>query len=252
LKILEAKNSLGLDKNRTVDVEAIPGLVGNPRNAAIGQRISDESVTLVRDNGRLLPLTPWGLNKAVLRSSFKATRRNIAVIVLCDNIRAEDGRVLEREITARRPDADVIYVDPRVAFERTDEVLRATDQARAVVVAVYIVPSAARSLQLGRISKHPASLPDSTSALLEGILRRAADKSVVLAMGSPYLTDDFPAIQNYICTFSNATVSEVSAAKALFGEIPIHGHMPVNLLNAKVQAPAAARSAQLVKARSIQ
>jgi beta-N-acetylhexosaminidase len=48
-------------------------------------------------------------------------------------------------------------------------------------------------------------------------------------MGSPYLTDDFPAIQNYLCTFSNATVSEVSAAKALFGEISIRGHMPVHL-----------------------
>src|SRR5258708_29962795 len=36
-------------------------------------------------------------------------------------------------------------------------------------------------------------------------------------------TDDFPTIQTYICTFSNATVSEISAARALFGEIPILG-----------------------------
>ncbi len=51
-------------------------------------------------------------------------------------------------------------------------------------------------------------------------------------MGTPYLTDDFPTIQSYICTFSNATVSEISVAKALFGEIPIPGHLPVNLSNA--------------------
>ena len=233
-------------------MEAIPRLVGTPSNAAIGQRISDESVTLVRDNGKLLPLTPWGLNRAVLHPSLKSPRRNLVVIILCDNLRAEDGRVLEREIQARRPDANVIYVDAHVAAERSNEVVNTVDQARVVAVAVYIVPSAARSMQLGRISKHPASLPDSTAALLNGILRRAADKSVVLAMGSPYLTDDFPAIQNYICTFSNASVSEISAAKALFGEIPIHGHMPVNLLNAHVQAPAAARSAQLARAKSIQ
>ena len=84
-------------------------------------------------------------------------------------------------------------------------------------------------MRVGRKSKHPASLPDSTSALLTKILAKAGERTVVLAMGSPYLTDDFPAIQNYICTFSNATVSEVSSAKALFGEIAIHGHMPVNL-----------------------
>ena len=84
-------------------------------------------------------------------------------------------------------------------------------------------------MRLGRKSKRPASLPDSTGALLNEILDRASARTVVLAMGSPYLTNDFPAIQNYVCAFSNATVSEVSAAKALFGEMPIHGHMPVHL-----------------------
>ena len=43
---------------------------------------------------------------------------------------------------------------------------------------------------------------------------------------------DFPTIQNYICTFSNAKVSEISAAKALFGEIPIRGRLPVRLTSA--------------------
>jgi beta-N-acetylhexosaminidase len=50
-------------------------------------------------------------------------------------------------------------------------------------------------------------------------------------MGNPYLASDFPKIENYMCTFSNATVSEVSAIKALFGEIPIRGHLPVTIPN---------------------
>jgi hypothetical protein len=62
-------------------------------------------------------------------------------------------------------------------------------------------------------------------------------------MGNPYLTDDFPAIQNYICTFSNATVSEVSAARGLFGEIPMSGHMPVNLAIVAVQTQQASQPA---------
>jgi len=107
-------------------------------------------------------------------------------------------------------------------------------------------------MRVGRKSKHPASLPDSTSALFDRILARASERTVVLAMGSPYLTDDFPAIQNYICTFSNATVSEVSAAKALFGEIPIHGHMPVNLLKAGAQPGAVAGPAQIINVKTPQ
>jgi beta-N-acetylhexosaminidase len=43
------------------------------------------------------------------------------------------------------------------------------------------------------------------------------------------LAQDFSAIQNYLCTFSTASVSEVSAVKALFGEIAIRGHLPVSI-----------------------
>ncbi len=50
-------------------------------------------------------------------------------------------------------------------------------------------------------------------------------------MGNPYVAQDFPAIQNYLCTFSNASVSETSAVKALFGEMAIHGHLPVSIPN---------------------
>jgi len=250
LKILRAKASVGLDKNRFVDINAIPRLVGAPQNLAIGQRISDDSVTLVRDNGKLLPLTKWATEKVVLQQRPEQGRLNLLVIVLCDNVRAEDGRVLAREIRMRRPDAAVVDVDPSVASTQSVDVLKAVDRARAVVAAVYIVPSAARSMKLGRKSKHPASLPDSTSALFEQILAHAGERTVVLAMGSPYLTDDFPAIQNYICTFSNATVSETSAARALFGEIPIHGHMPVNLLKAGTQPTGDPRPARMVNAKS--
>jgi hypothetical protein len=71
-------------------------------------------------------------------------------------------------------------------------------------------------------------------------------------MGSPYLADDFPSIQNYICTFSNATVSEVSAVRALFGEITIHGHMPVNLAKTAAQPSSGAGPAQVINVKSPQ
>ncbi len=246
LKILRAKASLGLEKNRVVDVEAIPRLVGNPENIATGQRISDASITLVRDNGKVLPLRE-GRPDQSLRVVYQRAKPQppLLVIILCDNVRAEDGRVLERQIRKRSPDARVIYVDPRVAAARSDEVLNAADRAQQLVVAVYVVPSAARSRTIARGQKNSASLPDSTAKLLSRILARATEKTVVLAMGTPYLTEDFPTIQNYICTFSNATVSEISAARAVFGEIPIPGHLPVNLSNASVPGARIAHRTQV-------
>lgn len=237
MKILEAKAALGLDKERRVDVTAIPRLVGSPENVAEGQRISDASVTLVRDNGKLLPLHNErpDKNMLVLYRRVQAWQ-GLGVVILCDNLRADDGKVLERQIRERAPDAHVVYVDPRVAAARSDAVMKVVDRARQVVVAVYVVPSAARTRTVARGQKNSASLPDSTAALLGRILSHASGKTAVLAMGTPYLTEDFPGIQNLICTFSNATVSEISAARALFGEIPIPGHLPVNIPGAFLSA----------------
>ena len=66
LKILEAKASLALHKTRLVNIEALSTLVGKPENLALGQQIADDAVTLVRDNGKLLPLKSSGTAAAGL------------------------------------------------------------------------------------------------------------------------------------------------------------------------------------------
>lgn len=251
LKLLRAKASLGLEKSRLVDVAAIPRLVGCPQNVGEGQRISDDSITLVRDRGGLLPLRARRpLRNRTLNQPLNPAYHSLLMIILCDSVRARDGRVLETQFRNRVPDVAVVYVDPHSASAQSDDVLRAVDQAPTVVVAAYVVPSAARTRTVARGQKNSASLPDATGALLGRILARAAAKTVVVAMGTPYLAEDFPSIQHYICTFSNTTVSEISAAKALFGEIPIHGHLPVNIPNVSVLSAGTSRPAELSNAGS--
>ena len=116
----------------------------------------------------------------------------------------------------------MMYIDSVIAAGMDEEVLRAVDQAKTVVAAVYIVPMAGK---LG----NTVAMPDTTATLLRQLLDRAAAKTIVVAMGTPYLAADFPKIENYMCTFSNATVSEIGAVKALFGEIAIGGRLPVNI-----------------------
>jgi beta-N-acetylhexosaminidase len=105
------------------------------------------------------------------------------------------------------------------------------DQAQAVVAAVFVVPTAGKAMKGADGLTNSVALNDASGALLQTILDHAAQKTAVLAMGNPYLAQDFPAVQNYLCTFSNASVSEISAVKALFGEIAIRGHLPVSIPN---------------------
>ena len=225
LKILRAKASLGLSESRTVNVNDIATEVGKPENIAFGQRVAESAITLVRENGKVLPLKSKGTAKAGLPYMTKEETHNQVVAVLfSDDVRTDSGRAFGRELRARIPDANVIYVDPRIAAGMSDEVLKAVDQAQTVIAAVYVIPTA------GKVGNSVA-MADATGTLLQQLLDRAAQKTVVVAMGNPYLASDFPKIENYMCTFSNATVSEVAAIKALFGEIAIRGRLPVTIPN---------------------
>ena len=229
-KILELKASLGLQKARLVDLAQVPRLVGKPENLAAGQRMADEAVAMVRDNSRVLPLLAAGTTGSALPyQSAVEVRNHLVVIIFSEDLRTDSGRMLERQILARVPDAHVLYVDPRSAAGMSGPVIEAVDAAEKVVAAVYVIPTAGRAIPAAGGLTNTVSMADANGALLNAILTRAASRTVVLAMGNPYLAQDFPAVQNYLCTFSNATVSELSAVKSLFGEMPLRGHLPVTI-----------------------
>jgi beta-N-acetylhexosaminidase len=229
LKILRTKASLGLQDARMVDVNALANMVGKPANIAFGQQVADAAITLVKDNGKVLPLKSSlnnrGTEKAALPyTTREETHNHVVAVLFSDDVRTDSGRAFGREFRARIPDARVLYVDPRIAAGMSDEVLKAVDEAKSVVAAVYVVPVA------GKVGNSVA-MADATGTLLQQLLDRAAGKTAVVAMGNPYLAADFPKIENYMCTFSNASVSEIGAIKALFGEIAIRGHLPVSIPN---------------------
>ena len=240
-KILQAKASLDLQRARLVDVRNLASAVGKPANLAFGQQAADDAITLVRENGKVLPLKNKGTPKAGLPYTTQEEIHNqVLAVIFSDDVRSESGRAFVREFRGRIPDARVMFLDPRFAAGMSGEVLKAVDEAKTVVAAVYVVPSA------GKIG-NTVAMADATGTLLQQVLDRAAAKTVVVAMGNPYLAADFPRVQNYMCTFSNASVSEVGAVKALFGEIAIRGHLPVTIPNIAKRGAGIERPAQMAR-----
>lgn len=254
LKLLKAKAALGLHKARTTDSSKLEVLVGKPDNIAQGQKFSDEAVTLVRDNGRLLPLKEATKQTGTVRSGLpyqhvEEVNNRVTSVIFSEDVRTESGRAFERQLRSRVPDANVIYIDPRIAAAMAEPVLAAVREAEVVIVAVYVVPTAGRAMKGAQGLTNSVALNDANGALLQSILERAGDKTAVIAVGNPYLIQDFPAIQTYLCTFSNASVSEISAVKALFGEIEIHGHLPVTIPNIAVRGSGIERPVQHAEER---
>src|SRR5580698_7271257 len=230
LKILKAKASVGLNKARLVNLESLPELVGKPANVALGQQIAEDAVTLVRDNGRILPLKEVGTVPSGLPyQRLEEVRNRLVVVILVDDVRTDAGRTLELEVRKRVPDVNVMYVDSRIADGMSASVLKTADEAQTVIAAVYAVPVAGRAVQGPNGLSNSVSLGDANAGLLQKLLDRGAQKTMVLAMGNPYVAQSFPMVQNYLCTFSNVSVAEAGAVKALFGEIAIRGHLPVTI-----------------------
>ena len=251
LKILKAKASLGLHRARLVNLQNLEETVGRPESLALGQEAADAAVTLVRDNGKVLPLKPSGTVSASLPyQAVEAVRNNTVAVIFSEDVRLEAGRVLERQLRLRLPDVHVFYVDSRIAAEMSDEVLKAVDQAKAVIAAAYVVPIAGRAVPGPNGLTNTVAVSDANGALLQEIVKHAAEKTVLLAMGNPYMAEDFPAVQNYLCTFSNAAVSELSAVKALFGEAAIGGRLPVTIPNIAQRGFGIERPARVTEAGS--
>ncbi|MGE5110802.1 MAG: glycoside hydrolase family 3 protein [Acidobacteriaceae bacterium] len=229
-KILEAKASLGLNKHREVDIKNLDQVIARTESLALAQKIADDAVTLVRDNGQVLPLVPkiMGTPQSSLSYQPEAQSANRTLaIIFTDDMRSDSGRMFETQLRKRIPDVHIEYVDRRTATALTPQLLQAAAEAKTVVAAVYAIPSAGRQVNGGAAGS--IGLAEGMGNLLNSLVGQYGAKTVVVTMGNPYFAADYPQMQTYLCTFSNATVSELSAVKALFGEIPIHGHMPVSI-----------------------
>jgi beta-N-acetylhexosaminidase len=254
-KILELKASLGLNKARLVDPGQLSSEVAKPENLEVGQRIADEAITLVRDNGKVIPLEtetlPGTAETALPYQALTAVSNRLVVVIFSDDLRTDSGRMLEREILARVPDAHVIYVDARSAAGMKPAVIEAVNAAERVIAAVYVVPTAGKAMRaVGGGLTNTVAMDDATGSLLSTIVDRAASRTMVLAMGNPYVVQEFPAIENYVCAFSNATVSETAAVRAVFGEIPVSGHLPVAIPGVASRGDGLERAAHAITGQS--
>jgi beta-N-acetylhexosaminidase len=203
-KVLAAKARVGLAKHRLVDLDAITEVLQSPEAEARAQETADRAVTLVRNQGAPVPL----------RNTDKA-----CLFVLVDNRFSQQGRQVIQEVTARSPQTQVRTLDAAVPEIELKEGVDLAGGCSVSIVAAFVTASANR----GNVAL-PGALPDFVNALVD-----SKTPVVFLSFGNPYLLRAFPNVAGYMAMFSTVPVAEIAAAKALFGEVPIRGRMPVTI-----------------------
>ncbi len=211
-RILEAKARLGLNANRMVDVDAINRKFGRVEWQKQAQDISDRGVTLLRDTPKRLPLDGTKPIRALLVSLYADPE-------------PYPGEDLERELRSRVDSLTALRADTR--FVKADNLkLPAPDTYDVAILALFV-----------RVSdrKGNVDVPAEQAALAEKIYK-SGKPVITVGLGSPYLIERFPQAETWLGAFGISDVAQISVARALFGQIPVRGHLPVTIPGVDMKA----------------
>ena len=209
-RILRAKARLGLHVNRQVDPAGIAAKFGTRAHAQVAQEINDRGITLIRDERSQVPLAvPRDANVLYLSVLDYASGWREGV----------PSRTMIPELKKRWPNLTTIEVTDRTTASE-HELIRALARRADAVIAGVFVRIASYS---GRMDLSQAQI-----ALLDSVA--AQDKPfAAVCFGNPYTAMFLPKLPAVLLGYEFSDFTERSAVKALAGEIPIGGRLPIQL-----------------------
>jgi beta-N-acetylhexosaminidase len=204
LRVLTAKVRLGLTRNKLVNVEMVGDVLGAKESAESAQRVSDHAITLVKNEGQIVPLK--NANQA-------------CVIVAVQSRSSTSGARFAQEFARRAKEARIVTVDSTMPEAALEAMVGDAGSCSEIVVSANVAVAAYQGdVALG------GDLAPFLERLTDGPV-----PVVMVAVGNPYLLASFPKVAAYMGTFSVTPPSEFSAVKALFGQMAITGRMPVSI-----------------------
>ena len=211
-RILQAKARLGLNTNRLVDVNAINKKFGGAEWQKEAQDISDRGVTLLRDTPHRLPLDGTKPLRALLLAFYADPE-------------PYPGEDLERELRARFDSVTTLRADTR--FVNASILKLPPPESYDVALLALFVRVSDR--------KGNVDVPSEQAALAEQ-LYKTGKPVITLGLGSPYLIERFPQAETWLAAFGISDVAQISVPRALFGEIPVRGKLPVTIPGVNLKA----------------
>ena len=206
-RILRAKVSLGLNRQRLVDFNDVDRVVNDPKLLAVADQIAEHSITLARDEQKLLPLE--SANSKIFNLTFTDEEERAITWPFIEALRKRSNTVESATLDARASEADI------------NRVLAKLDSTKFDVV-IYSVAVRARS------GKGSVALPPIGKRMVSELSKRQLPL-LVISFGNPYMLMAMPEVPSYLLAYSPFPVSQRAAARAVLGEIEINGRLPVSL-----------------------
>jgi len=229
-RILRAKARLGLHRERTVDLSQLDTKLGGRARTAVAADLCARAVTLIKDDRNQVPLTlPRQANLVYL-----------SVIDYASGWReGAPSRSFIPALKERWPNVTAVEITDRTTADEIDLVRELAKRADGVVVGIFVRIAS----YSGRMDLTPAqiSLLDWLSTLERPV--------VAVAFGNPYIVSAAPKLPAVLLAYDFFDTMEVAAVRALAGETPIGGRLPITLPGLFPVGHGLARTARTAPAR---
>ncbi len=199
-RILRLKLNKGVLSSPYVDESAVPTRVGTPDHLAAAQQVSDDGITLVKNDGGLLPLARNSGRSVLVTGWGVTTTATIAGKI------AANGLTADALQTGLAPTAAQISAATAAALQH--------DYTVVVTNRVWF--------------RDATSNYTSQQTLVKSLLA-TGKPVVVVAANVPYDIAYFPDAPAYLATYGYSAPTLDALVRALFGDLNPHGRLPVTI-----------------------
>jgi beta-N-acetylhexosaminidase len=203
-RILAAKARVGLDRERTVSIDSLFSIVGAPESQQMSQKISDESVTLLRNADNTLPLSPSS---------------RLRLVVVTEEPALDFGSELLDEIRPFVASATLTRVSNQTGPARFAALADSTAPNDVLLVGLYF------SVVAWKGERHFA---EPLSKFLSS-LGAFPSPAILVAFGDPYVLGRIPETSVVLTPYNGTYLAERSVARAVTGRIGVGGTLPVTI-----------------------
>lgn len=206
LKILKMKEKAGLHLNPFVDLESMMSMIGKREHKEVSERISSESITLLKDEQKLLPLST-------------ESKDTLYVFDIYDQENKHSVSSLTSNLILERFPIRTIQIDESDKKDVLDAILSNIPKNSRVLINAFVSP---------KEWKDRIFFPDNETYFVNKLMKKS-NRIILASLGTPYLLMAFPGVSTYICAYKGSLVMQDALFKALMGIENISGRLPISI-----------------------
>jgi len=201
-KVLTMKEEMGLFDRREVDLSRIATVVDRAEFRAIGQAVTQRSITLLKDSLGLV-------------DQMRAGPQVVSLVEMAD-YGSTIGTTLAGDLRSKGFTVHEVMLPLGADSATRDSVLATIDRSAIALIAASVRVAA---------GKGTIALPDGAAQAVSAIAER--QPTVLVSFGSPYLISQVPGVSSYVLAWTANPFSELAVANALTGAAAITGRSPI-------------------------